>query len=288
MIPGDDFIRVRSNQFNQSFRINTPAAWQNSSGWRKLLSMFSSHSAFQAGQKTMHPGLLAGLNPFHSKLTDTSLISISSSFRNTLSFRPSNSGFVIEYLHQDNRSKNLLMDGFDIRQRRSDALHGRLEASPAIIFSNNLEKGSKSFESEFFPGRNFDIETFSGGISVSFQPGYALQTSLHYNRALQRNIPGGERADQHNSGTEISYTIATKGTLMVRADYFYIDFDAPANTPLAWEMLAGLKPGNNLTMMVQFQQNLSASLQMSLNYNGRTSRGTGLIHTGGMQMRAFF
>jgi hypothetical protein len=287
-IPGDDFIRTRSNQFNQSIRLSSPSEWQQDTGLKKFLSFFASQGAYQTGQKTRHPQLTAGLNPFFPDPADTNLINISSSFRNTFSFQPPNRRFTAEYLYQDNKSKNLLVNGFDIRQMQSDAIHLRIEASPVIILSHRIERNRKVYRSDFFPGRNFDIGMYSGELSVSYQPGYSLQTSLHLTRMCQENSPGKEIADHRNIGSQVSYTISSTGSIIVRADYFHIEYNAPVNTPLAWEMLDGLKPGNNMTLMVQAQHNLTGSLQMSLNYNGRTSQGNRFIHTGGMQMRAFF
>jgi len=37
-----------------------------------------------------------------------------------------------------------------------------------------------------------------------------------------------------------------------------------------------------------FQKNMSNNIQISINYNGRKSEENKAIHTGSMQMRAFF
>ena len=287
-IPGDDYIRIRSNQFNQSIRFTPPVSWQQQSGIKKILSFFSNQGGYQTSQKTRHPQLIAGLNPFYARVADTNLISISSSFRNTLTFQFPNKRMSIEYLKQVTNSKTLLVNGFDSRQMQSDALHSRLEAATSIILRNRVELGSKSYQSGFFPGRNFNIDILSAGIDISFQPGYKFQSSLHLNWLRQENNPGYEQSDSRNMGTELSYTIPSVGNITIRADYYHIKFNARENTPLAREMLEGLRPGNNMTFMIQSQKNLTGSLQMSLNYHGRTSPGNKFIHTGGMQMRAYF
>ena len=287
-IPSDEFVRTRSNQFSQSFNITPPPSWSNTPGIRKMLSSFSGQTAYRTGQKTRHTDMISGMNPFSSQLSDTNLINISSSFRNSVTFRPAGRRYEVEYLHEDNKSKNLLMNGFDTRHLRSNALTGRISITRSLTINNRLEAASKLYRSGFFPGRDYDIDMLSGRVAVSYQPGFSLQTSLHVKWTIKENDFGNEKADRHNLGTEITYSIASRGNIMLRADYFYIDYNAPANTPLAWEMLEGLKPGNNMTMMVSFQQNLTGSLQLSLNYHGRTSQGEKFIHNGGMQMRAFF
>ena len=67
-----------------------------------------------------------------------------------------------------------------------------------------------------------------------------------------------------------------------------INYNAAENTPIAYEMLEGLRPGTNLTWSVGIQRNLSKSVQISINYEGRKPEEVKTIHTGTMQARAFF
>jgi hypothetical protein len=53
-------------------------------------------------------------------------------------------------------------------------------------------------------------------------------------------------------------------------------------------MLDGLKKGKNYTWTASWQQPLSKNLQLSLSYNGRKSENNKIIHSGGVQVRAFF
>lgn len=288
LIPGDEYISVRSNQFNQSLRINAPSAWHKGEGWQRFISFFSARTAYSSGKKTLQEGFPKGINPFLSDISDTNLVNISSMLRNTIAFQPGNSSFTLEYLHQSNISKNLLVSGYDTRQMRSDAINLRLNATKTLILDNQLEKGMRSYSSEFFPGRNHDIGSLSGKLGVSYQPDYSLQTSVFLRWTGKKNRPGAEKSGQYNIGTDLSYTILSKGNINIRADYYFIEFNGSVNTPLAWEMLEGLKPGSNMTMLLQYQQNITGSLQMSLNYSGRKSRGIPFIHTGGIQMIAFF
>ena len=67
-----------------------------------------------------------------------------------------------------------------------------------------------------------------------------------------------------------------------------IGYNGDANTSIAFEMLEGLKEGQNLTWGLSIQRNLGSGLQLSLNYDGRKPAGTKMIHTGGAQVRAYF
>ncbi len=287
LIPSDDFVRTRSGQFSQTLRLGTPSSWHSAGGVRGLLSLFSNSAAFRAGHKTTGNDV-RDFSPFHTDLADTSLINLTSSFRNTLSFRSPARSFSLEYLHTDNRSRNLLVNGLETRENRSDALHGRYEPIPSVTFTGRVETGARQHNSEFFPGRDFNIDMIQGKAGISLQPGYMLQTALHVEYTGQTNSPGNEKSIQHKLGAELSYTAPEKGSITAGADYYHIEYSAAPNTPLGWEMLGGLRPGSNIVLNIQWQQTFAGNLQLSLNYNGRTSPGLRFIHTGGMQVRAYF
>ncbi|MBA3900855.1 MAG: hypothetical protein H0X62_11715 [Bacteroidetes bacterium] len=99
---------------------------------------------------------------------------------------------------------------------------------------------------------------------------------------------GGEKAFTHNMGSEIKYSVLSKGNLLVNLNYIINEFNASSNTLMAFEMLEGLQVGQNVTWSVSYQRNLSANMQLSLNYTGRTSEDFPAVHTGGVQVRAFF
>ena len=75
-----------------------------------------------------------------------------------------------------------------------------------------------------------------------------------------------------------------------RAGFNYINnkFTTTNNASLAYEMLEGLQQGANMTWEMTYQQNISKHMQLSINYNGRKSEENPVIHTGGVQVRAFF
>ena len=59
-------------------------------------------------------------------------------------------------------------------------------------------------------------------------------------------------------------------------------------TPVGQEMLKGLKPGSNLLWKLSLQKNITSFLQVILNYEGRASETSPTVHTGNVQVKAFF
>ena len=69
---------------------------------------------------------------------------------------------------------------------------------------------------------------------------------------------------------------------------FLNDFDGDQNTPVGYQMLEGLQPGNNYTWNLLFNQKLTSILNLTLNYSGRKSEDSKIIHTGMVQLKALF
>ena len=53
-------------------------------------------------------------------------------------------------------------------------------------------------------------------------------------------------------------------------------------------MLESLQNGSNLTWRLLLQKNLTQYLDLNINYQGRKSENSETIHTGNVQLRAFF
>ena len=98
----------------------------------------------------------------------------------------------------------------------------------------------------------------------------------------------GEKSLSQLGGMELRYSSTRRGLATATINLVNIDFNVPENTPLAFEMLEGLKTGVNYTWNLSIQRNISSSFQLSLNYDGRKPNGVKTIHTGGVQVRAYF
>jgi hypothetical protein len=66
------------------------------------------------------------------------------------------------------------------------------------------------------------------------------------------------------------------------------DFSGDALSPVAFQMLEGLQPGQNTTWRLLFQKSLTDYLDVNLSYQGRKSETSNTIHNGSIQLRAYF
>ena len=87
---------------------------------------------------------------------------------------------------------------------------------------------------------------------------------------------------------KLKWNQSQKGSLQTQLSYLKIKYNGEPNSAIGYEMLESLKPGNNFTWSISYQYSISKNLQLSVQYSGRKSEGTKMIHTGGMEVRAFF
>ena len=71
-------------------------------------------------------------------------------------------------------------------------------------------------------------------------------------------------------------------------NYFSNDFEGNANSPVAYQMLEGLQPGKNFTWTLLAQKKLTKYLDLNLSYFGRNTETSKTIHTGNIQLKAYF
>jgi hypothetical protein len=123
---------------------------------------------------------------------------------------------------------------------------------------------------------------------VIYQPSVKFRLSIEGTYQERENLEGIEQAINRSGTVELQYNQAGKGSFSATVSFINIAFNGEGNSALSFEMLEGLNAGNNLTWGILWQRNLSNNLQLNLNYNGRKSEDLRTIHTGGMQVRAFF
>jgi len=286
--PSSEYIKIYKNEFSQILNLRPEIAWRTKKGFKKVLSKFSNSLAYRVNQKSTDDILEHSLNPFYLSQKDSTLITLNQSIRNTFSFNRSSSKFGVDYIFQSNSNKILLSSGFDQREKLLNGLKLRWNFISDFILQNYFEIGYKEYSSEFFSSKNYDLAINSNALEIQYEPGFKTKIELNYTYTQKENTLGSELNKTHNIGAELNYRITKKGNLLVRANFINIDYNSDANTSIAYEMLQGLKPGNNATWSLLFQRKLAGFLEMNFIYDGRSSESTTTIHTGSIQLRAFF
>jgi hypothetical protein len=241
-------------------------------------------------RKTDYFNTNEAFNPFVTTINDTNLISTNSNLRNTLFFNRSSSVFGAEYSYQSVSSKTLLASGFDSRSNQFHALSMRLNIKKQFTLKVLGKTGAKSSEADYTSGRDYQLSFTSVEPSFIFQPNTVFRVTIDTRGSEKRNavVLGGERSTVLELGSTFKYNQRERGSLQGSFKLVNIRYTGQQNSALGFEMLEGLKPGINYTWNFGYQRSISQNLQLSIQYNGRKSEDNKFIHSGGMEVRAFF
>ncbi|MDP4588513.1 MAG: hypothetical protein NWS86_10075, partial [Flavobacteriales bacterium] len=198
--------------------------------------------------------------------------------------------FSADYTYQDQRNKNLLSNGFESRSDRFHELGARWTVSKGITGLLRNRIGQKRALSDFVSGRNYFIRYQEIAPELQWQPDPTQRVSLKGRYVVKNNEDelGGQQAEIIDFGIEGKWSDPSKGLLQADFHWVEIAYDGENNNALAFEMLEALQIGRNFTWSASIQRTVGKNLQLNLVYNGRKSPEIDAIHTGGVQLRAFF
>ena len=289
--PTNEFVKTFNNQFNQLLNINAPAKWTTQKKTvKKLVSRFSNQTAYRMDRKTADANLEDSFSPFNNLKFDSTLVSLNSNLRSTFYFNRLDPKFGLDFTYQEPRNRQLLTNGFESRSNKSNAIRFRYNITRVFQLSGEALQGLKTNKSEYFNTRDFNINYTELEPKFTYQPNVAFKLILSFKIVEKVNNYNDSNnvVNNNNYGAELRFNEAGKGSFSAKINYIKINYNSNANSPLAFEMLDGLVPGNNITWNIGYQRTLANNMQVNFNYDGRKTEGNKTIHTGGVTVRAFF
>jgi hypothetical protein len=286
--PSSDFMTVYTNQFNQTINLNPSRIWKDRKGITRGIVLFSDQFAYRIDRKNSSGDILKNLNPFSTSLDDPDLLTLSTSIRNNLSFNRTGKVFGADYIYQRNQNRSLLSNGFDTRRMNSHGIRTRVSLGDNLSLIDQLDRGDRTFNSQFLSNRNYDIGFLFNKLSAQLQLNMALRLVADYGFKTQTNRLDVQQSEENNLGTELRFSRLNKGILTCRVNYVHLSYNDDPNSPVGYEMLQGLLPGHNGTWTLLFQRSITGGIGLNLEYSGRVSEKQAVVHTGGLQVRANF
>ena len=86
----------------------------------------------------------------------------------------------------------------------------------------------------------------------------------------------------------LNFSNNQKTAISGELSYISNTFEGSANSPVSYQMLEGLQPGKNFTWSLLAQQKITKFLDLNVTYYGRKTESSKTIHTGTVQLRAYF
>lgn len=285
-LPNQVFIKTHQNKFSQSLTLN-PLQWQNSKGFRKFLSYFYDQASFLSERKIEREGDNFDFNPFTS--SGENLLGLNSSFRNSLFYNRGKQQHSVTYTYLSNRGKSLLNVGSQENTTRSHQLQYAHLVQKTWLFGCSGKTIFASAESENYTSKNYELEGYQLMPKISYLFSKNASWDIFYEHQSKENrINDMETLSQERFGTSFNYSGEQKFTANGEFSLYQNKFSGNELSPVAYQMLEGLQAGQNLTWRLLLQKNLTQYLDVNLNYQGRKSETSKAIHTGSIQLRAFF
>lgn len=286
-LPNQIFVKTHQNKLAQSLTVN-PANWQNKIGIKKWLSHFYNQTTYTIDRKIIRNNDNFDLNPFATNNPDD-LLGLNASWRNSLFYNKGRQKHSTTYTYLSSTTQNLLSVGLLQSKNRSHQLQ-YTHLYRVNWLGNLLTKTLySSAESDTFTSRNFEIRGYDIQPKISYLFSKNASWDVFYEYLIKENQIGSfETLEQNRFGTSFTYSGKKQFTASGEFSLYNNNFNGNALSAVGFQMLEGLQPGKNQTWRLLIQKNLTQYLDVNINYQGRKSETSPAIHTGSIQLRAYF
>ncbi len=287
LLPNQVFVKTHQNRLSQTLTLN-PAQWSVAEkGAKKVLSHFYNQTSFLIDSKNKREGGEFNLNPFVTE--EDELLALSQSIRNVLFFNRGKQRYTTSYTFLSNRNRTVLSIGFQENKLKSHQLNFNHKFAESWLFNFQNSLGTNESLSENYASRNYEIEELRCHPKLSYLFNENARFDVFYQYTSKENVIGGmEVLSQNNYGMSFTYNKAQKVSLTGELNMFQNTFEGNLNTPVSYQILEGLQPGKNFTWTLLAQKKLTKFLDLNLNYFGRKTETSKTIHTGTVQLKAYF
>ena len=285
-LPNQVFLKTHQNKFSATVTFN-PNQWQNEKGFRKIISYFYNQTSYLVDRKIERNGNNFDLNPFNT--SEENLFGLNVSFRNSLFFNRGKQDHSITYTYLDSQSKNLLSVGSLENNNSSHQLQYQHLYKKSWLFALNSKTIRTQSLVENFAFRNYIISGYQVAPKISYLFSRNASWDLFCEFQNKENKIGElETLQQTRIGTSFNYASEKRLTLNGEFSLYENKFNGSELSAAGFQMLEGLQPGQNTTWRLLIQKSLTEFLDINLNYQGRKSETSPTIHTGNVQLRAYF
>ena len=289
-IPTSEYVFAYDNNFNYRLNFEMPRNWKRSGGLKKLISRISSTSSWNIRKRITNTDLAARILPFYNDIPEQDILSLKETIRSRIFYNRSNPGFGFDFGYFRASNKQLMSQGFESRSREEYSANARVMLSKNYTIKALYLWGKSASNSDFLQGRQYAINRYKLLPEFAWQPNtnFRLSVLYGYSDKLNTDSEPGEEANIHEVIGNLRLSKASDLSLNAFFKYSDIQFNGDPNTPVAYEMLEALQPGQNYSWNMILQKKILMGLQLSVSYEGRKSEDSDAIHIGRMQVSALF
>lgn len=285
-LPNRVYIKTHQTKFSQSLILN-PNQWQNNKDFTRFFSMFYNQTSFLIDRKIKNEGDNFQFNPFKS--LQENVLGLTFSFRNSLFFNRGKQHHSVTYSYLENKAKNLLSIGSQESKNNSHQIQYSHLYQKSWLFSSFAKTIQTSLISENFTDKNYVIKGYQLAPKISYLLSKNTSWDLFFELLNKENTIGNiETLNQTRFGSSFIYSNDKKITMNGEISLYQNKFNGNEFSSVGFQLLEGLQTGQNITWRLLLQKNITEFLEINLNYQGRKSESSQTIHTGNIQLRAYF
>ena len=287
LLPNRVFIKTHQNRLSQTVTFN-PSQWavsENKS--EKFWSLFYNQTSYLVDRKIKRDDGSFNLNPFESDAENQ--LGLQLNFRNVLFFNRGKQRYTSSYTYLSNRSRNILSIGSIENGLKSHQLNFNHKIAESWLITFQSDFDNTESLSENFASKNYKFDETRINPKLSYLFNDNSRFDIFYQYANKENTIGSfETLKQQKYGASFTLSSSQKSSVIGEFNYFSNNFEGNANTPVSYQMLEGLQPGKNFTWSLLAQKKLTTFLDLNLSYFGRKTQTSKTIHTGTVQLKAYF
>lgn len=289
--PTNQYVKANYVQFNYNIDLTPGAVFipARSTGFKKLLSRFSSSSALQLNKKEIAVGKF-NFDPFSTKTVDTTLLTLSAFMSNSIFFNRTSTKWGMDITHSLSNNKSLITYGVESRKLRNFNFKSRWNINRSFTLNCTIRSLINELKTPKFSNRNYNISQTIVQPGVSYTRGSNFRISASYGFDEKKNAIGGlEKSTANTLAADIKYNVLSSSTIIAKFSYNAIKYSgASANTTVGYLMLDGLVAGKNYLWTVEYTKRLAGNIEMSVQYDGRKPGSSKTVHVGRASIRAIF
>ncbi len=286
LLPNQVFIKTHQNRLSQLLTIN-PQVLSSSNSTKTFWSHFYNQTSYLIDKKIRRENDNFNINPF--KDYGENQLGLNLSLRNVLFFNRGKQQYTTSYTYLSNKAKNLLSVGSIENNVKSHQFNFIHKFEESWLLNASYSFGNSESVSENFVSKNFNIDETRINPKISYLFNDNSKFDVFYQYANKDNTIGNlETLNQQKYGISFSFSKNQKSAINGEFNYFSNKFEGNQNSPVAYQMMEGLQPGKNFTWTLLAQKKLTKFLDLNLNYFGRKTETSKTIHTGTIQLKAYF
>lgn len=292
LLPNQVYVKTHQNRFSQTLTLNFQQWATSEQKNKKFWAHFFNQTSFLVDGKQLKSKNQFNLNPFgalQGNALEDGFLEINNSIRNVLFFNRGKQHYTSSYTFLSNKNLNLLSIGSIENQLLSHQIdfNHKIQKIWLLNFKGNWSKNES--KNQNFESRDFKLNQWSFEPKISYLFDENARFDIFYQYTSKDNTIGDkEQLLQNNYGFSFTYNSKQQMSLTGEFNYYQNTYDGDSNTPVAYQILEGLQPGKNFTWSLIAQKKLTKFLDLNLNYFGRKSETSKTIHTGTIQLRAYF